>query len=240
MDLSNRPKWRISKTCHPQKAKCMASCGQHGGPCLTEETSEGVFCTVSGYELHPPAAVCHDFRQCCNPLSARLPASSKKHRKANALRRHSRRLLGAEAWRGALRTLYGAALSADEVAAWAASISKWSSELQIHKQTAPAMRQWALLFTATVTSKIEKGKMGSQGTVVPKCNTFAACAIPHTQYKHYGISCRLMSLTWRKIIHAAMTDAGVVVKPFTPPKTVSDVFGDGRPPVQQIAPPVHV
>ena len=193
----------------------MASCGQHGGPCLTEETPEGVFCTVSGFELYPPTTVCHDFRQCCNPLSARLPLATKHHRKENSLRRHSRRLLGPESWRKALRTLYGDALDANEIARWADSISKWSSQLQIHKKTAPAMRQWALLFTATVTSKFECGKRGSSGTILPKCDVFRA--IPHAQYKTFGISCRLMSLTWRKIIGAAMTDSGTVIKPFILP-----------------------
>lgn len=193
------------------------SCGQHAGPCKTDTTSEGTYCVVSGFELHPPAFVTHDFRQCCNPISARKPAKFKSNRTQNALRKQQRRSLGPQCWRKALFTLYGTDLSDLELSKWAAAIQKWSETLKVHKQTAPAMRQWALLFTATVTSKFVDGKKGKIGTVLPKCEPFSSRPIPHTKYKSFGITCRTMSATWRKIVKAAMTDAGEVVNPFHPP-----------------------
>lgn len=195
------------------------SCGQHAGPCITDTTSEGVFCTVSGFELQPPEMVTHDFRQCCNPLMARKPAATQKNRRENALRRQQRRSLGPGCWRQALETLHGDKLSPTELTQWSNAIRRWSEELNVHRRTAPAMRQWALLFTATVTSKFECGKRGRVGTVVPKCEPFSSQAMHHTRYKKFGISCRMMSATWRKIVAEAMTDGGEVQKPFIAPSS---------------------
>ena len=189
----------------------------HAGPCITDTTSEGVFCIVSGLELHPPALVTYDFRQCCNSLSMRKPTAFARNRKENSLRRQRRRSLGPECWRQALHRLYGTALSEPELSQWAAAIQSWSEALNVHKQTAPALRQWAMLFTATVTSKFECGKNGRTGIIVPRCEPFSSCALHHTQYKSFGITCRMMSATWRKIVAAAMTDTGEVIKPFKAP-----------------------
>ena len=80
------------------------------------------------------------------------------------------------------------------------------------------MRQWALLFTATVTSKFECGKQGRVGTVCPEMRAvFVTSDASHALQK-----------VWNKLPHderdlaqdscgGYLTDAGEVEKPFIAP-----------------------
>lgn len=215
----------------------MASCGAHAGPCPTATNSEGTWCTLSGVELAGPALVCHDMRQCCNAVVARVPLCDRPRRAAASLHRAERQCLSAPRWVAALRALYPH-LTPGAAERWSASLRAWSSALSINRVTHPALRTWAMLFTATVTSKLAAGgARAADGVLLPRVATFAAHAPPHASYPRHGIGCRSMSHTWRQILTAALSRDGNVRIPFTSPMAPATTPPPPPPPRRPRLPP---
>ena len=195
----------------------MRQCGQHAGECPIASTSEGTWCTISGFELEGPVYTTFDFRQCCNAIAAPVPARDRSRRLAHSLQRAQSTGLNASRWKQALRHLYPAMSDASSLA-WSRAIAAWSTQLSVHKMTHPALRRWALLFTATVASKFVDGVCSAGNKMLlPKVAFFKQHAVPHSAYPSYGVACRAMSATWRKTLNAALAPDGTIQVPFILP-----------------------
>ena len=86
---------------------------------------------------------------------------------------------------------------------WPAAIAReivlFSTALKVQVGTHAAANNFALIFTATIISKMAKGET----TIIPFVNWVARHSFPDVTYSEFGLSCRSMSGMWRKIKAAA-------------------------------------
>lgn len=193
------------------------SCGGHPGECRTVTTSEGTYCTATGIEVAGPQVVCHDFRHCCNGTFGPLPRGTAARRKKASLGAARRRHMSVGRYRAALEALYGAD------ARWqalAAALKDWSEALDIERPTVAASRAWAIIFAATVTSKLGQGEPARDGVLLPMLPFFKDRPMSASAYRSKGVVCRSMSTMWHRIKGAALDEGGRVKTPLAIPHTI--------------------
>lgn len=192
-------------------------CGGHPGECVAVTTSEGTFCTMTGIEVAGPQVVCHDFRHCCNSTFGPRPKGTAQRRKQASLGAAKRRHMSVGKYRVALEQLYGADRRWH---ALAVSLKEWSEALGIERQTVAASRAWAIIFAATVTSKLAQGEPARNGQLLPQLPLFKQRPIDPTVYRSKGVVCRSMSTMWHRIKGAALDDSGHVKTPLVLPSSI--------------------
>lgn len=190
----------------------MASCGAHAGECLLRSNSEGTFCTISGIEVAGPKCVCYNFDCAGNRIHTKTSTQKKLRRSQQSLNIKSRALLSITTWKNSVKTLYPE-LTTTLLQSLARALCEWSTKLELCKPTHPAIKRWPLLFAATVLSHMATGgATDKNGTpIVPPNNELAKLEIDHKLYKTFGITCRSMSIAWRKLRDAALDERGVLI-----------------------------
>ena len=175
-------------------------------------TSEGTFCTITGVEVAGPQYQCVDFRQSCNRVVARAPAATAAARAQQSLERSTKLALGPPRWKTAMARLYPA-MDAALRESYADAFRRWSLRLCVTPTTHPSVRQWAILFTATVGDKLATGN-----TLCAAVAEFKRLQVDPKTYKQHKFSCKKMNATWRLIRGKAMdAHTGSVLVPFEPP-----------------------
>ena len=192
-------------------------CGGHDGECNTVTTPEGTFCRLTGVEVAGPQVVCHDFRHCCNSTFGPLRKNTVLRRKRASLGAAKRRHMSVNKYRVALEHLYGAD---SRWHALAVSLKEWSEALNIERPTVAASRAWAIIFAATVTSKLAQGEPARDGELLPQLPLFQTKPIDPTAYREKGVVCRSMSTMWHRIKGAALDDDGRVKTPLVLPDSI--------------------
>lgn len=188
----------------------------HAGECPTETTPEGTFCTLFGVEVAGPRLECADFRQCNNAVHAKKPVATAALRTRQSLARCTRISLSQHRWRLAVSKLYPnmEQTSRDR---YADAFRDWSARLCTTPTTHPGVRQWAVLFSATVGDKLATSS--GSGLLCPRVDEFANNPIdPRAFQLEFGFSCKKINATWRKIRAAAIDpNTGAIRVPFHAP-----------------------
>ena len=189
------------------------NCGHHAGECPTATTSEGTFCTLYGVQVDGPSLVCSDFRWSCSRVVARAPAATAALRARQSLERSTKRALGPPQWKAAMARLYPD-MAEPLRDGYADAFRRWSLRLAVTPTTHPSVRQWAILFSATVGDKLATGD-----NLCAAVGEFGRLQVdPRTFNPKFGFSCKKMNATWRSIRNKAMdAQTGSVLIPFEPP-----------------------
>ena len=189
----------------------MKNCGHHAGECPQESNSEGTFCTISGVELTGPVEIEYDFSRSGNRIRSITSSRTRHLRKTHSLKKKERSVVSPQVWMLALQRLCPN-MSIETTKSLSRALLNWSTSLDLCRKTHPAMKNWPLLFTATVTSHMAEDD-ASSCLFVPHVPQLRQYCPKHAEYKRYGISCRSMSVTWRSIRSKVLGPDGDAVLP---------------------------
>ena len=208
-------------------ARRSTSCGAHAGECRLVSNSEGTFCTLSGIETAGPKLVCYNFESAGNRVYCSTSKRTKRRRSEHSLALKSRAMKSINKWKQCMQTLYPTLPDA-YAHNLARSLCEWSTTLELCKSTHPAIRKWPMLFVATVTSHMASGGASDRdGTViVPASAALEKRQLDHKLYKTFGITCRAMSIAWRKLRSVALDEDGMLIPANAFPFDISTCAGD--------------
>lgn len=205
----------------------MWACNAHAGECKLISNSEGTFCTLSGIELAGPALVCYNFESAGNRVYNKTSTTTKLRRSQHSISIKNRALKSVTKWKTCVSKLYPT-LSASLVHSLSQALCAWSAKLELCKATHPAIKRWPMIFAATVLSRMASGgavdRNGS--TLVPANAELAALELDHKLYKTFGVTCRSMSIAWRKVRTAALDENGVLISANAFPFDISTAPGN--------------
>ena len=104
---------------------------------------------------------------------------------------------------------------------YADAFRDWSCRLCTTPTTHPGVRQWAVLFCATVGDKLATAPL-RPGLLCPRVAAFADNPVnPRAFQLEFGFSCKKINATWRKIRAAAIDpETGAIRVPFHPPQSI--------------------
>ena len=187
-------------------------CGAHAGECVLCTTSEGTCCTLSGIEVAGPQLVCYNFEAAGNRVFRKTTAQTRKRRSEQSLAIKSRAMKSITTWKECVSSLYPA-LPPAYTHSLATALCDWSNQLKLCKATHPAIKRWPMLFAATVTSHMATGGVYdcNGACLVPSSTQLAALELDHKVYKTFGITCRAMSIAWRRLRAAVLDQSGKII-----------------------------